>query len=577
MRLVTRLLGLLLLASACASPESGGPGSPPSADLVLLDGRIATVDPELGEVEALAARDGRIVAVGTSQEIAAYVGADTQIVDLEGRRAIPGFIEGHAHLANMGHAIQILPLREASSWDEVIAMVEAAVAEAEPGEWILGRGWHQEKWDRVPADAVEGFPAHTALSAISPDNPVSLRHASGHAGFYNAKAMELAGVNRATRDPEGGELMRLPDGSPSGVFVETAMGLVERVHAEQQAELSDEERAADIRRALALADRECLENGITSFQDAGSSFEVVDVMRDMASKGEFGTRQWVMIRDTNEALRERLQDYKIVDGYDHHLTVNALKRTLDGALGSRGAWLHAPYTDEPTTSGLNTKPVAYVEETARIAAEAGFQMCVHAIGDRANTETLDLFERQLDQLPDGRERRWRVEHAQHLVLADIPRFAELGVIASMQGVHCTSDAPFVEPRLGERRAEEGAYVWRKLIEAGAVVTNGTDAPVEDIDPLASYHASVTRLQASGAPFYPDQRMTREEALASYTINCAYSAFEEDLKGSLTPGKLADITVLSRDILEVPDDELLEAEVLLTIVGGEVLYAAESWE
>jgi len=571
-----RTLQIPLLAAALAGACHTTPHTPKLvADLLLVDGRIETMDPLIGEVEALAALDGRILTVGSNEAAMVYAGEGTRILDLEGKRAIPGFIDGHAHFTGIGYAQQVLDLLHVRSWDEVIAMVEEAVERAEPGEWILGRGWHQEKWDRVPADNVAGFPVHTALSAVSPDNPVSLRHASGHACFFNAKAMELAGVTAATPDPPGGEVLHLPKGEPSGVFIETAMALVGAAHQRELDQRSEEERREAVRRSLRLADAECLSKGITSFQDAGTPFQDIEVMREMVEAGELGTRLWVMVRDSNEALREKLAATEVVGAGDNHLTVRAVKRTLDGALGSRGAWLHEPYSDLPSTRGLNTASIESVEETARIAAAHRMQLCVHAIGDRANTEVLDLIERVLADHPGlATDHRWRIEHAQHLRLEDIPRFAELGVVASMQGVHCTSDAPFVETRLGEVRAREGAYVWRSLLEAGALVTNGTDAPVEDVDPLPSFHATVTRRLESGEQFYPDQRLTRVEALRTYTLDCAKAAFEEHLKGSLTPGKLADVTVLSKDILTVPEQEILDARVELTIVGGELLYVAD---
>ena len=571
-----RTLQIPLLAAALAGACHTTPHTPKLvADLLLVDGRIETMDPLIGEVEALAALDGRILTVGSNEAAMVYAGEGTRILDLEGKRAIPGFIDGHAHFTGIGYAQQVLDLLHVRSWDEVIAMVAEAVERAEPGEWILGRGWHQEKWDRVPADNVAGFPVHTALSAVSPDNPVSLRHASGHACFFNAKAMELAGVTAATPDPPGGEVLHLPKGEPSGVFIETAMALVGAAHQRELDQRSEEERREAVRRSLRLADAECLSKGITSFQDAGTPFQDIEVMREMVEAGELGTRLWVMVRDSNEALREKLAATEVVGAGDNHLTVRAVKRTLDGALGSRGAWLHEPYSDLPSTRGLNTASIESVEETARIAAAHRMQLCVHAIGDRANTEVLDLIERVLADHPGlATDHRWRIEHAQHLRLEDIPRFAELGVVASMQGVHCTSDAPFVETRLGEVRAREGAYVWRSLLEAGALVTNGTDAPVEDVDPLPSFHATVTRRLANGEQFYPDQRLTRVEALRTYTLDCAKAAFEEHLKGSLTPGKLADVTVLSKDILTVPEQEILDARVELTIVGGELLYVAD---
>ena len=310
---------------------------------------------------------------------------------------------------------------------------------------------------------------------------------------------------------------------------------------------------------------------MTSFQDAGSSFADVDLMKAMIDDGKIHNRLWVMLRVNNEALAANLAKYRMIDYGDGFLTVRAIKHSIDGALGPRGAWLLEPYSDKPDTTGLNTTPVATIEETAKLALQHGYQMCVHAIGDRANRETLDIFERAFKANPDKKDLRWRVEHAQHLNPADIPRFGRLGVIASMQGIHCTSDAPYVPARLGDRRAEEGAYVWQKLMKSGALVTNGTDAPVEDVDPIASYYATVSRKLKDGSVFYPDQRMNRMEALRSYTINVARSAFEEESKGTLKPGKYADLVVLSKDILTVPEDEIPTAKVVYTIVGGKVRY------
>ena len=331
------------------------------------------------------------------------------------------------------------------------------------------------------------------------------------------------------------------------------------------------EAEADERRVLQLADEEVLSKGITSFQDAGSSFETIDVMKKVAADGKLGVRLWVMIRDSNERMKDRLASYRLVDGYGKHLTVRAIKHTLDGALGSRGAWLLEPYSDLATSTGLMTTPLPVVEETARLAVAHGYQLCVHAIGDRANRESLNLIEAAYKTSPEGKNLRWRIEHAQHLHPDDIPRFGKLGVIAAMQGIHCTSDAVFVPARLGDKRSAEGAYVWQKLMKSGAVVSNGTDAPVEDVDPIASFYATVTRRLADGSTFYPEERMSRQEALKSYTWNAAYAAFEEGSKGSLAVGKLADVTVLSKDILAVPEEEIRSAKVDLTIVGGMVLY------
>jgi predicted amidohydrolase YtcJ len=341
--------------------------------------------------------------------------------------------------------------------------------------------------------------------------------------------------------------------------------------ARSRAGRTPEEIEADARKEIELADREVLSKGITTLHDAGTSFSTAKRFIQMAEEGRLGVRLYVMLSESNDVLARRLPEYKVIGAAGNRVTVRSIKRLIDGALGPRGAWLLEPYRDMSDTAGLNTEPVEEIAETARLAIENGFQLAVHAIGDRANRETLDIYEAAFAAHPDKKDLRWRIEHAQHLSVTDIPRFGKLGVIAAMQGIHCTSDAPYVLARLGRERAETGAYVWQKLMKTGAVVSNGTDAPVEDVDALASYYATVSRRLKDGSVFFSDERMSRMEALRSYTINGAYSAFEEELKGTLTPGKLADIVVLSQDILTVPEDEIPATQVLYTIVGGKVLY------
>lgn len=545
------------LWAACSGPAAE------SADLVLRNGKVVTVDPTVPDGEAVAVRDGRILAVGSNAEIDAYIGSDTEVLDLDGQLAVPGFIDSHVHFSGIGTAQLQLNLMDVANWDEVVEMVAAAVAEAEPGELITGRGWHQEKWDRVPEPNVDGLPFHHSLSAVSPENPVILGHASGHATYANGLAMEMSGIDASTPDPQGGEIVRDAQGNPIGVFRERAGRLLEPAQANAT--------PPDPREVMRLADAEVLSNGITSVHDAGVSFETIDLYKEMIDAGELGVRMNAMIRLPNEELRARFPEYRTDNYGDHHLRVSTIKISIDGALGPHGAWLLEPYEDLPSSSGLNTAPVPEVEEAARIAAEMGLQLAVHAIGDRANRESLDIMEATFDASGGIEDRRWRIEHSQHLHPDDIARFGELGVIPSMQGIHCTSDAPYVLERLGERRAEEGAYVWQKLMAAGATIPNGTDAPVEDVSALANYYATVSRVLKDGSVFFPDQRMSRMEALESYTINGAYASFEEDIKGTLTPGKLADITVLSRDILTIPEEEIPTTEVVYTIVGGELKY------
>ena len=574
MRLVSRLAFLVAvpLAFGCGPqpPDIGGP-----ADLVLLGGRVVTVDPDHPEAEAVAVRNGRIAAVGTTAEIEATAGPDTEVIQLEGRLAIPGFIEGHGHFMGVGDAQMILKLGEADNWNRIVDMVAEAVAEAPEGGWIDGRGWHQEKWDEVPGGAVQGLPHHLGLSEISPQNPVLLRHASGHAAFANALAMELAGIDRSTPDPPGGTIVRDAEGNATGALREAAQRLVARARDRAMAERSDEEQRAELELQLELAAEESLRKGVTSFQDAGSSFEMISFFKEMAEAGRLPIRLYVMVRgQSNEELDARLPDFLMTNQADGFLTVRSIKRQVDGALGAHGAWLLAPYDDMPSSDGLVLEEVRDIEETARIAINHGFQVNTHAIGDRGNREILDVYERAFAEAGvDGADLRFRIEHSQHIHPDDIPRFGELGVIASMQAVHATSDGPWVPEKLGDERARTGAYVWRSLLDSGAVVTNGTDAPVEDVDPIPSYFATVTRELPDGTRFYPEQALTREEALYSYTMAAAWSAFEEDVKGSLTPGKYADIVVLSKDILTVPDEEIRDAKVAITIVGGEVAYRA----
>jgi predicted amidohydrolase YtcJ len=556
------LVGLLALA-AC---DPQGPG----ADLVLLNGTVVTVDDRQPEAQAVAIDGDTIVAVGSNREIRRLAGADTEVIDLEGRLVLPGFIEGHGHFMSLGRARMILHLEQAATWDEMVEMVEFAAGDIAAGVWIQGRGWHQEKWSEVPEGTVEGVPTHAALSRAAPDNPVILGHASGHGSLANARAMELAGIDRDTPDPVGGEIVRDASGEPTGYLREKAQVLVGDAYRAWSEQRTREERDAEKARRIVLAAEDLLSKGITSFQDAGSTFETVDVLRAHAETGRLPLRLYVMIRDSNHLLRAKLADYRMEGAFGGFLTVRAVKRTIDGALGSHGAWLLEPYADLPTT-GLATMDWDEYLTSVELAFDHGYQMATHAIGDRGNREVLDAYQAIFEANGNPPDLRWRIEHAQHMHPDDIGRFAPLGLIASMQAVHATSDGPWVFKRLGPERAESGAYMWRDLLDDGVVIANGTDVPVEDADPIANFHASVTRMQTDGTPFFPGQAMTRAEALRSMTLDAAYAAFEEDVKGSLTPGKYADVVVLSRDIMTVPEQAILDAEVDYTILGGRVVY------
>ena len=565
----SRAMALVLVSALFSGCETND--VPQLADVVLTNGKVVTVDDALPEAQAIAIRGDRIIGVGTNEEIEVWVGELTSTIDLAGRLAVPGFIEGHGHYTSLGRSKTILDLTQVESWDEIVVMVAAAVRSASPDQWIEGRGWHQEKWNEVPPGSVEGVPLHTTLSAVSENNPVVLGHASGHAAFANAYALDLAGINNETPDPPGGTIVRDATGSATGLLRENADGLVYRVVEKEKAQRSEAEKWDEFSRQVELASEEALSKGVTTFHDAGASFETIDGFKRLADEGRLPVRLYVMVRsESNADMDALLPSYRMIGYGENHLTVRSIKRQIDGALGSHGAWLLEPYEDMPTSTGLWVEEPDDIGITAQIAAKHRFQLNTHAIGDRANREVLDIYERTFSE-GSGRELRWRIEHAQHVHPDDVQRFAALGVIASMQGVHATSDAPWVYARLGAERAESGAYLWRSFMKAGVMVTNGTDTPVEDVSPISSFYSSVVRQDRDGNEFFPGEKMTRMEALRSYTINNAYAAFEEDIKGSITVGKLADITVLDRDIMTVPEAEIAGAQVDMTIVGGEIRF------
>ena len=571
------LLAVLAVAWGCA----GGSGEEP-ADLVLRHGKVVTVDANLPEAQALAARGDRIVAVGSNAEIEPFIGPDTEVIDLEGMLAIPGLIEGHGHYMSLGQELTQIDLRFARDWDEIVTMIATAVGDAEPGEWVVGRGWHQDKWQRPPDPSIEGLPTHHGLSEISPDNPVLLEHTSGHGIFVNALALEAGGISRETPDPEGGEIVRNPSGEPIGMLRETASGPVEAAYARSLAGRSPAEVDAERRLWVRLAAENAIQNGITSFQDMGSTFETLDLLIQMADEGNLPVRLYMSIQESAEDLEGRLADYRMVGYGNGYLTIRTIgEKVLDGALGVHGGWLLEPYADLPRSVGFNVTPVPDIERSAELALEHDYQMAIQGIGDRAVRVLLDIFEASYKEAADRAEAgvevprssdfRWRIEHAQVIHPDDLARFVEAGIIPSVQGIFACSDGIWVEERLGPERTVERGYLYRTLYDMGAMVLNGTDPPVELIDPIASFDCTVTRRLPDGSFFMPEQSLTREQALRSYTINNAYAAFEEDIKGSLTPSKYADITVLSKDILTVSDDEIPSAEVAFTIIGGEVKY------
>jgi len=535
---------LFIFAALCGCEDPN-----PPTDLLLYNGNFSTINSAQPNATAIAIKDGRITDVGGPEIKEKHQSSAKKTIDLNGQFAMPGFIEGHGHFSNLGKSLIHLNFLTSKNWQEIVDQVATKAATLEPGVWIEGRGWHQEKWDTALDQQVHGYPFHDQLSKVSPNNPVILYHASGHALFANKAAMATAGVSTETPNPVGGEIVRDGNGNAIGVFEERAMKVISG---------------------------ECLAKGITSFQDAGSSFIEIERYQAMAEKGELDLRLWAMVRHSyDEMSNGKLANFPIIDAGNNFFSVRAIKTEVDGALGSFGAWLLRPYADKPNFTGQNTTTIEEVENIAALAVKHDLQLCVHAIGDRANREVLDIFQKLLPNHPKKDKWRWRIEHAQHLDPTDIPRFKKMGVIASMQGIHCTSDAPFVVSRLGVERSRLGAYPWRSLLDEGVIVANGTDAPVEDVSALASIYASVTRKrQDSGMEFFPEQSMTRPEALYSYTLGNAYAAFEEESKGSLEVGKLGDIVVLSNDLLTCEADSIPTTDVMMTIVGGEVKYEKE---
>ena len=559
------LLLLLFLVNACSEEEQ-------TVDLIISNGNVWTVDSENPAAEAIAIKNGIITNVGSSKNIMELKGENTKIIDANGAFVMPGFIEGHGHFSGLGKSLQNLNFLRAKSWDEIVQMVGEKAATLEEDEWIEGRGWHQDKWQTAENDLFDGYPSHEKLSAASPDNPVILVHASGHGLFANKKAMEMAGISKETGSPAGGRIVRDKQGNAIGMFEERAMGPIRNIYSEYLATLDQEELQKKWVEAIGLAENECLGKGITSFQDAGSTFKEIADYTEMAENGELDLRLWAMLRHSSERMKGKAAGARVIDAGDKFFTCRAIKTEVDGALGSYGAWLLEPYHDKPDFHGQNTTEISEVQKIADIAKESDMQLCVHAIGDRANKEVLDIIAGEQEEEPSLKDARWRIEHAQHVDPDDIPRFKELGVIAAMQGIHCTSDALFAENRLGQERAREGAYAWRSFLDKGVIIANGTDAPVEDVDPIESFYASVTRKRVdNGFEFFVEQAMTREEAVYSYTLGNAYAAFEEEDKGSLEAGKLADIVILSKDLINCSDDEIMDTKVLATIVDGVVKY------
>lgn len=544
------------------------------ADLIIKNANLYAVDTTY-DGNTIAIKDGLITQIGSWENIEELIGDQTEILDAEGQFVMPGFIEGHGHYSGLGYSLINLNFLKSKSWEEVVQQVAEKATNTPQGSWIIGRGWHQEKWDSIPKQNIFGYPYHYVLSEVSQEHPVLLYHASGHSLFANKKAMEMAGISKETPNPVGGEIVRDVHGEAIGVFEERAMGIFKQKHNEYIASLDQKSLDSVWHSAIVLAEDECLKKGVTSFQDAGSTFDELEKYEALAKAKKMRVRLWAMMRHPAKELEGKVANY-IRRNVEKFYTCAAIKSEVDGALGAFGAWLLEAYSDKPGFKGQNTTDIYDVKKIADMAIENDVQFCVHAIGDRANRVVLDIYEGVMEQHPDKKDIRWRIEHAQHLNTADIPRFAENKIIASMQGIHCTSDAPFVVKRLGMDRAKTGAYAWRSLLDQGVIVANGTDAPVEDVDPIKSFYASVTRKREdNGMEFFTEQAMTRQEAVYSYTLGNAFAAFEEKQKGSLRPGKYADIVILSQDLIRCTDDDILKTKVLYTIVDGKIRFKSKN--
>jgi predicted amidohydrolase YtcJ len=553
-------LAALLIAASSARllPAQQPSAAQRPADLIVTGARIYTVDDSRPTAEAIAVRDGRVLFVGSARGANAFRGAKTQVVDATGRTIIPGMTDAHGHFLGLGQALRSVDLVGTASYDSVIARVVAKAKQMPAGAWIIGHGWDQNDWGDTR------FPTHDALSRAVPNNPVLLERVDGHAYLVNAKAMQLASITKATQDPSGGRLERDSTGTPTGVFVDNAQALIDRI---VPAATPQEMRA----RALAAIE-EMHRWGLTGVHDPGEPRAAIDLLESLAKEGKLDLRTYIMVGDDSAAL-----SYYFARGpqsalYDGRIWIRAVKLYADGALGSRGAALLEPYSDDPNNRGLLVSTPEHLESVAERALHAGFQVCVHAIGDRGNRVVLDAFEQALKAVPVA-DHRFRIEHAQVVNYDDIPRFAQLDVIPSMQAVHQTSDMYWAGARLGPGR-EMGAYAWRSLLNTGVIIPNGSDFPVEGVNPLRSFHAAISRQDERGWPpggWHPEQRMTREEALESMTIWPAFASFMEKDAGSLTAGKYADFVILDRDIMTVAPDEILGTSVVSTWVAGKAVY------
>lgn len=529
------------------------------ADLVITGAKVATVDNDFSFAEAVAVKDGKIISVGSVEDVECYIDNSTKHIELNGGLVLPGLIDAHGHLTSYGESLEYINLVGTSSYDEILDLVEEKLESVNPGDWIRGRGWDQNDWDN------KDFPQHDQLSELTPNNPVVLSRIDGHALLANKKAMDIAGISNTTPDPKGGKVVRNKNGDPTGVFIDNAELLV--------TDHIPTNSIDETRRIIRNGAQHLTTYGITGIHDAGISISRISDYKFLIDNGSMPVRINAMLSDTSAVLDNIfLNDYKIDSYGDDFLRMKSIKLYADGALGSRGAALLEPYADDPNNKGLILTDSLHMLQVSKAALESDYQVCIHAIGDGGIRTVLNIFEIALNAVPK-QDHRFRIEHSQIVNLNDVQKYAELGVIPAMQPQHAISDMPWVKDRIGINRLE-GAYAWRSFIDAGLIIPCGSDVPVEVPDPLLGIYNAVTRQNETGQPeggWISEQKMTIEEAIKGYTIWAAQSAFQEDILGSIEVGKYADFTILDKDILSIDPTEIMETNVLYTIVNGEIRY------
>ena len=562
MNKISRVIFLSLLVLPFVLPSVQSKTEP--ADIIFKNGNIYTVNERQPHAEAIAVKAGKIIFVGSNKDAKDYEAKDTRVVDLHGNTVVPGLTDSHYHLMGVGERELTLNLEGTMSLEDFIARVKAQVDRAKPGEWVTGRGWIETFW-KPPV-----FPTRWELDKIAPNNPVYLTRADGHASIANSAALKIAGITKETPNPFGGEFLKDgKTGEPSGMLIDGAQGRVAARIPRGGKEEAEQALLIGVKRSLAL--------GWCEVQIPGNAYDEIELLKKLFGEGKIKLRIYDAVGGPGPSAQRLLREGPIIGAFDNHFTVRGIKAYMDGALGSRGAALLEPYSDAPTTSGFFITKEEALLPLFNEALRQGIQVETHAIGDRGNRTILDLYEKAFKTVPPAErkisEPRWRVEHAQIVNPADIPRFASLGVIPSMQPSHAIGDLHFAPSRLGMKRLE-GAYAWQSFIKSGSIIPGGSDAPVERGEPMIEFYAAVARKDQkgfSGEGWHPEQALSREQALKMFTIWAAYAAFEEKLKGSLEVGKLADLTVLSADIMKITEPEILKTRCVLTIVGGEVVY------